>query len=225
MDGIDKIDVDGRKRPILESEGALVGYHDLLRGSQLPVSHTCDGRGSMSLTKSACRRTNLAIRSKQDADLYTLTSLAEQGIELRSALHDWEVAANVWKPPTPNDQQMTVAWLFYAAISIYLSGIYDYSHIWADSGILIPTLSVSIIDDHVLSILDITSLAIETKPLAGVLFLFPLRVAGARAYKFEQRLRIKGLLLKIAASFRAANAFFSDLEDLWADPDSYHNQG
>jgi hypothetical protein len=119
---------------------------------------------------------------------------------------------------------MTIAWVFYAAISIYLSGIYDYSHIWVENGIFTPTISDSIVDQHVSNILDITTLAVERKNLAGVLFLFPLRIAGARAHRPGRRVRIQNLILQIAGSFRAANAILTDLQELWANPESYANK-
>ena len=132
--------------------------------------------------------------------------------------------AHEWTPPTQNDQQMTIAWIFFAAISIYLSGIYDYCPIWVDNGISTPSLGPMEVRQHVASILDITSSAVERQNLASLLFLFPLRIAGARASHSEQKLQIQGLLLKIAGPYRAANAFLADLEDLWADPTSYHNR-
>ena len=176
------------------------------------------------LIKTGCGRVNQSVRLKQDADLPTPISLANEGMGLKTALHNWEVTAYEWTPATPSDQQMTIAWLFYAAISIYLSGIYDYSRLWTENGIITPALTPSVVDHHLLSILDITSFAVQKQNLAGVLFLFPLRIAGARAYKTEQRDRIRSLLMKIAASFRAANAFLIDLEVLWTDPKSYHNR-
>ena len=118
---------------------------------------------------------------------------------------------------------MTIAWTFYSAISIYLSGIYDYSPLWVVYDIPTPIIAQSEIQQHVNAILDITSLALKQMTVTSLLFLFPLRIAGARAYTIDQRMRIHALLAEITSDFRAASAFTSDLEELWANPASKCN--
>jgi hypothetical protein len=59
-------------------------------------------------------------------------------------------------------------------------------------------------------------MALKTTNLAGILFFFPLRVAGARARSVGQRSIILDLLGHISSrSFVVADAFVSDLKSLW----------
>jgi hypothetical protein len=131
--------------------------------------------------------------------------------------------AHQWHSSLPIDYQMTIAWVFYSAISIYLSGTYDYSRLWNSYGIRTPILGQSEIQQDVNNILHTTSLALKQTNVTGLLFLFPLRIAGARALTIEQRTRIYALLEEITGNFRAANAFTSDLQELWANPESKCN--
>jgi Fungal specific transcription factor domain len=118
---------------------------------------------------------------------------------------------------------MTIAWVFYSAISIYLSGTYDYSRLWNSYGIPTPILGQTEIQQDVNNILHTTSHALKQTNVTGLLFLFPLSIAGARAVTIEQRKRIHALLAEITGNFRAANAFTSDLQELWANPESKCN--
>lgn len=113
---------------------------------------------------------------------------------------------------------MTISWTFYSAISIYHSGIYDYSALWKQHHVTTPALNQHEIEQHVNTILDRTSEALHKTNLTGLIFLFPLRIAGARAAEFEQRIRIDALLTEIAHNFEAARAFTSDLNELWGNP-------
>ena len=153
----------------------------------------------------------------------TLILLAEEGFQLRSKLSAWKDMASQWSLSSPIDHQMTIAWVFYSAISIYLSGTYDYSRLWSKYGILTPTLEQSEIQQHVNNILQTTLYALKQTNVSGLLFLFPLRIAGARGVTIEQRSQIHALLAEITNSFKAANAFTSDLEELWANPESKCN--
>lgn len=159
----------------------------------------------------------------QNEDVGNLVSFAEEGFQLRSTLSAWEAMAQQYHTSSPADYQMTIAWVFYAAISIYLSGTYDYSHLWETYGVPTPILAQPEIQQHVNTILDITSVSLKETNVTGLLFLFPLRIAGARALTIEQRMRIHALLGEITRSFRAACAFTSDLGELWADPESKCN--
>ena len=72
------------------------------------------------------------------------------------------------------------------------------------------------IQSHVDGILSTTLEALESTRLAGLLFFFPLRVAGARAVSVEQKANVLGMLKEISRrSFVVADAFVMDLEDNW----------
>jgi uncharacterized membrane protein len=106
--------------------------------------------------------------------------------------------------------------IYYHAISIYLSGIFDYRLQFND--FIPPTLPYEKIQMHVCGILTRTKMALHITKLAGLLFFFPLRVAGARAVAVEHRLLIVEMLKDISRrNFVVADAFVHDLENLWSD--------
>lgn len=130
---------------------------------------------------------------------------------------------------------MMIAWIFYPAISIYLSGIYDYDPTtWSlshndNNNIIttaVPVLSQDEIQANVNHILDRTAVALEHTNVTPLVFLFPLRIAGARSTTTtttttsadQQQRRIRALLAHISCSFSVANAISSDLGQVWAEP-------
>lgn len=153
------------------------------------------------------------------SDENILCELAQEGFSLRSAFSAWKESAQTWVAGTPRksqDQQMIIALSYYHAISIYLSGIFDYHSHWTDRHISTPELSSLEIQAHVSAILDMVGKALTEGTLAAILFFFPLRVAGARATTLEQRHEISGLLHLISSKgFVVADAFVMDLDDLW----------
>ena len=112
---------------------------------------------------------------------------------------------------------MDLALVYYQAISIYLSGIFDYHQtIYTRFKISTPTLSVSDITYHLKAILDGVDAALHSTRLPGILFVFPLRVAGARATERAQQQRIKDMLKIISTKgFVVSQAFEEDLEFVW----------
>lgn len=137
-----------------------------------------------------------------------LRQLSTEGHQLRASLHDWYERFQ-----ERNDSWSILAATYYYAISIYLSGIFDYrpqfDHISS------PSLSHKTIQTHVTNILTNLELGLRTN-LAGILFFFPLRVAGARAWSTEQKASILGMLKEISSrAFVVADAFVLDLNTLW----------
>lgn len=128
----------------------------------------------------------------------------------------WEDMAQLWPTSSKKDHQMTVAWIFHSAISIYLSGVYDYDQIWSIYHIATPGLPQVEIEKHVSKILECTSFALEDTNVTALVFLFPLRIAGARATTIGQREQIRSLLAQISCNFRVADAIASDLAAIWA---------
>ena len=123
------------------------------------------------------------------------------------------------EPALMTDKQTALAKCCYPAISIYLSGAFDYFPIWHARGIAMPVLTMPEINDHVDDIIAIAYEILRRKAVAGVSLLFPLRVAGARS-RFDatdsRRKKIRELLSRIASAYAVSEAFISDLNDLWA---------
>jgi hypothetical protein len=155
--------------------------------------------------------------TQKNAPEEELLHLASEGIDLRTALSRWLEIFKAWQTldsTKEDDSRSKFANVYFHAISIYLSGHFDYRYQF--NHILSASLPSKEIDVHVREILQHTEEALKTTRLAGILFLFPLRVAGARARTAVQRLRILEMLDGISdKSFVVAHAFSEDLKDLW----------
>lgn len=144
----------------------------------------------------------------------TLMNLASEGLVLRQSINNWYTSFLHSSFALEGDQWSLLATIYYHAISIFLTGLFDYRRQF--DNILYPTLAESIMQAHVYSIISHTQLALSTTNLAGALFVFALRVAGARAVKEDDRAAILQMLAEISTrSFVVAEAFKTDLEDLW----------
>ena len=112
---------------------------------------------------------------------------------------------------------MDLALIFYHAIAIYLSGIFDYHQsIYMRFNIPTPVLSKPVIAQHMGSILERVNAALKHTNLSGILFLFPLRVAGARATQRADQQRITDMLNMISSQgFVVSQAFEEDLDNVW----------
>ncbi|OAA36815.1 C6 finger domain protein [Metarhizium rileyi] len=171
----------------------------------------------------------------QDTLMHDAKSLSEDGHLLREALTTWSAAyipdttrLSVSLPSGLTEGQgcnkhdvaanpsTLLARVFYAAISIYLSGVFDYelSH-WQQLNLSVPTLDQGTVAQHVDTILTLTSTALSHTSLSPVLFLFPLRIAGARSYYQLQRDRVAALVGQIGNAFAVASAIRSDLSRVW----------
>jgi len=131
----------------------------------------------------------------------------------------WRASAPASSPSSStkmNDDQMILALIYYHAISIYLSGTFDYHTHWNDHHIPTPMLPPNEIQKHVTVILNMVNSTLEQTNLAGILFFFPLRVAGSRVQSVQQRSEISRMLRHISRrGFVVADAFTVDLEELW----------
>lgn len=142
-----------------------------------------------------------------------MIDLIFQGHHLRARLEDWYERSQGQQSPSA-DPWLFLAIIYYHAISIYLSGIFDYrpqfDHLYP------PTLALEIIQAHVTNILAKIEVALQTTNLAAICFFFPLRVAGARVWLEEQKLLILRLLGNISKrAYIVADAFILDLNTLW----------
>ena len=147
-----------------------------------------------------------------------LRATAAEGLHVQRELEAWKTATVSWTmhPHEPLDTQMTLATCFHHAITIFLSGIFDYHSCWLERDIPTPTIGAFEVQVHLYAILTITRFALDQTRLAGILFFFPLRVAGARAKEASHRHSIAGMLHEIfMRGFIVAAAFVDDLDQLW----------
>lgn len=114
------------------------------------------------------------------------------------------------------DYFVLVAQVFFAAISIYLSGVFDYeiTH-WQTLGIVVSTLSEEEVQGHVKTILELGEVLLKMSNVSPVLLLFPLRVAGARSFHEWQQVWIIKLLEEVEVTYSVAAVFKIDLWKLW----------
>lgn len=154
-------------------------------------------------------------------------ALADEGLILQSTLIEWRMYAKIWQMSSQvqgdssvsvqsQNTELVIAYLYYHAISIYLSGTYDYHTHWTQPGTpTSPILPRDQIEEHVAEILSFSQ-ELLSRGLAGVLLFFPLRVAGARARRNQEREYIIRLLSEtVTRGFIVAEAFEVDLRDLW----------
>lgn len=160
---------------------------------------------------------NMLHHSVVDADDY-FRDLNEDGLRLQAQLLSWshEVENSV---VTSETTFTTLATLFRHAILIFLSGNYDYLPLLHG---LEPTArrSPAEIQEHVLAIIHLTEYLLRHSHLARVLYLFPLRVAGARANCYLTASNVLHLVQKVSdGGFKAADRVASDLKSFWKDRD------
>jgi hypothetical protein len=149
-------------------------------------------------------------------------SICSDALTLREALDSWHVAyaQGNSKIQTPwldsEDASMLLSRIFFAAISIYLSGIFDYEMIhWHRMGLLPPTLDQQTIQTHTNTILRLSDIALDQTDLSPLLFLFPLRIAGARSRTQWQRDCVMKLIGRIGGGFAVASAISAELSHVW----------
>jgi hypothetical protein len=163
-----------------------------------------------------------------EVQYYLIQTLANEGLLLRESLEKWWRETTAWKMDIQDrspgstmrnlpDTELLIGYVYYHAISIYLSGSFDYYEHWTWPGApTAPILPRSQIDWHVSEILRISQ-ELLAQGISGVLLFFPLRVAGARAIDMVSREIILDLLRTTARrGFIVADAFTVDLSELWA---------
>lgn len=154
-----------------------------------------------------------------DDKLDNLFQFTIKGHQIRTALREWFVNFQSWSQKSDvnkDNNHSTLATIYYHAISIYLSGIFDYRSEFRRTDA--PTLPQHVIQNHVDAILLHATAALKTRNIGGILFLFPLRVAGARVTTIQETDVILNMLKDISSrGFIVANAFISDLQNLWAN--------
>lgn len=160
----------------------------------------------------------------EERSLY-LAELGRDGFRLRASLKEWWIVASTWENEFENqlaarcdsktsDKELLTAYIYYHAISIYLSGTYDYYPYWTSSSA--PILPRSTIEWHIREIFD-ASYKLLNQGVAGVLLFFPLRVAGARATDKQSKATILDLLqATFDRGYVVAEAITTDLSEVWS---------
>ncbi|UKZ64928.1 uncharacterized protein TrAtP1_006133 [Trichoderma atroviride] len=150
------------------------------------------------------------------------TSICSDACTLKEALGSWY--ASYVQPENKlatcnmaeENDGMLLARVFFAAISIYLSGIFDYEITnWHNIGLIPPTLDEETVQMHTNTILGLSNLALDTTNLSPLLFLFPLRIAGARSRTRWQRDWVAKLVTRIGSGFAVAAAISTELSHVW----------
>ncbi|CAI6296015.1 unnamed protein product [Periconia digitata] len=158
-------------------------------------------------------------------------SLALEGLSLRQSLEEWSEMAALWSatPHCISDHTETVEVdllignLYFHAISIYLSGIFDYHAPWTMEGAPpAPILTRNEVEQHVAAIFRL-SLKMLDVGVAGILLFFPLRVAGARSWQVHDHDMILSLFRQIRGrGYTTAETLMMELGGLW---ESYRAAG
>lgn len=144
-----------------------------------------------------------------------LAETAAESFRLRRALETQKSLSSQFEFCS-SDSQIYFHRIQHAAISIYLSGIFDYhEHVWSKQGIPVPKLQPDEIDSHVQTILALTERALSISELSGIVFAFPLRVAGARSKIPTQQEAVTKLLKRVERCYIVAGAFQIDLAERW----------
>ncbi|KAF3351277.1 hypothetical protein VdG2_00784 [Verticillium dahliae VDG2] len=137
------------------------------------------------------------------SETLTALTLAEEGATLRAVLE-----------AAPSRSLLTR--LLVAATSIYLSGNYDYDlPAWRGLGVAVPTLPAPTVKTHCETIGACAREALKERSLSPLLLLYPLRVAGARAWTVEEQVLVDGLLTEVGREFVVAEAFLGELREIW----------
>lgn len=104
----------------------------------------------------------------------------------------------------------------HAAVSIYLSGVFDYHEaLWKTHDIAIPKLQPQEIETNVETILTQVEHALRLSEINIVTYVFALRVAGARTRTNEERERVTRLLRRIERCYIVSRALIVDLTERW----------
>jgi hypothetical protein len=142
--------------------------------------------------------------------------LAAEGLLLQQSLHEWWDGSNVWQSASGAlDPELLVAHVYYHAVSIYLSGTYDYHVHWTKpTAPRAPILPRTQIEWHTHEILRLSRELLVTG-IVGVLLFFPLRVAGARVRTTHDMKEILTLFhIVLQRGYAVADALTADLLEL-----------
>lgn len=166
--------------------------------------------------------------------------IANEGCALREALNVWHTT--YMTPDALGDSMLPyggdnrevedecalLTKLFWAAVSIYISGEFDYErHHWDRFGLAVPTLGTETVGRHVETILRLVEHGLAHSSLSPLLFLFPIRIAGTRLAFAppEQRSRVLGIIAAIASRFAVGHAIRAGLLNAWSAMGVVYDEG
>lgn len=143
-----------------------------------------------------------------------LEDILEEGERIRLMI---DIILQDTREPDPSSPDDLVASVFLHATSIYLSGIFDYRlHLFsALPAAIIPRNRVQ---SHVAYILKGTNIACMQTKLCGLLFLYPLRVAAARAAEPSEQKQIMETFEYIRQQgFAIVQVFQAEIKEVWRE--------
>jgi hypothetical protein len=107
----------------------------------------------------------------------------------------------------------SVAWMYYHAISIYLSGIFDYTLSEVCTTLSLQADEITL---HLEGILARSDEALQKSHVSQVFLLLPLRIAGNRCRNLEQCREVLERLEVLQRQFAVATAFRTELLQMWS---------
>lgn len=132
--------------------------------------------------------------------------------QVSSPLHDLYFVTNC-------ESETLLGRIYYHTMLVYLSAMFDIHHkIWKAHlvGDCVPTLSSDDVKTHVQTIINLIASALDHSNLVGPLFYLPLRVAGQRCDRDDDRARVLGIISRIAErGFVVVKSLLPIFENSW----------
>lgn len=146
-------------------------------------------------------------------DRQQLKLAARDGLDLYSQLEMWYIEhANRTETRTPLSLLSSI---YHGATAVSISTIFDFPH-FAHCGLLVPGSSTLNLNTKVDELCTLLRCALRTTNLAGILILWPLRVAGSKSIRKDQAHQILGMLREIRQQgFAVAQSFEHVLKEQW----------
>ena len=144
-----------------------------------------------------------------DVDPTKMHKLIREGQELHSKLAAFASSLHVSR----SAQDISVAWMYYHALSIYLSGVFDYT---LSEVCAIPSLRDDEITVHLDGILKRSDEALQQSQTSRVFLLLPLRIAGNRCSSWRQCQEVLNRIDVLRDRFAVASAFRTELLHIWS---------
>jgi hypothetical protein len=144
-----------------------------------------------------------------DVDPTTMHELIKEGEGLHSQLVAFSSALQL----SMSAQDISVAWMYYHALSIYLSGVFDYT---LSQVCAIPSLRDDEITVHLEGILKRSDEALQRSSTSRVFLLLPLRIAGNRCSNWKQCQEVLDRIDILRDQFAVATAFRTELLQIWS---------
>jgi hypothetical protein len=144
-----------------------------------------------------------------DVDPITMHELIVEGQDLHSQLAAFSSTLHM----RMNAQDTSVAWMYYHALSIYLSGVFDYT---LSEVCAIPSLRDEEITVHLEGILKRSDEAIQQSQTSRVFLLLPLRIGGNRCSNWKQCQEVLKRIDILRDQFAVATAFRTELLQIWS---------